>query len=283
MQLVTKFIIFLGSAWNFLTPAHAALVLPKQERVPGGVAIIKLDTTSNIPPSVRYMGNRTLVMRDPNSDSKHKQWLTVIGIPLDATLGVNSIDITTNDLRTQQTFVVQPKKYRSEKISLPNHRKVEPLAEDLPLIDAQYQETIQTYAIWQDANLDQLGLQLPVRGRKSSPFGLTRIFNDIPKMPHSGLDIAAPQGTAVACPKAGRVINTGNYFFSGNIVFVDHGQGFITSYCHLDTIAVHKDQVLQQGDLIGTVGKTGRASGPHLHWSVSLNGARVNPQLFIHG
>jgi len=127
-----------------------------------------------------------------------------------------------------------------------------------------------------------LGLALPTSGRKSSPFGLTRIMNNIQQNPHSGLDIAAPKGQIVTAAKDGKVINLGNFFYSGNIVFIDHGQGFITSYCHLDSIMVTKGQVLKQGERLGTIGNTGRATGAHLHWSVSLNGVRVNPELFIH-
>ncbi len=280
MRILTKLVIYVGSIWNCLTPAHAIPVLPKQELVPGGLAIINLQTTSNTPPVVRYQGQRTLVMPDPDNT---KNWLTIVGIPLDATVGINRIDIQAGSKSWQQNFLVKHKKYRTEKLFIKDQRKVEPLAEDLAVITAQHQEIINTYSQWNEIALDSLGLAIPVHGRKSSPFGLTRILNDIPKNPHSGLDFAAPLGTKIHCPKDGRVVNIGEYFFNGKIVFIDHGQGFITSYCHLDTILVQKDQKLTRGQVIGTVGKTGRATGPHLHWSVSLNGVRVNPQLFIHG
>jgi len=181
-----------------------------------------------------------------------------------------------------KSFSIAPKSYRNQRLTIENKRKVQPLDEDLSLIEQQYIETISTYAHWNYQPLASAVLKMPVKGRKSSPFGLTRIMNNIPQNPHSGLDIAAPKDTPVQAAKDGVIINIGDFFYSGNIVFVDHGQGFITSYCHLDSVKVSKGQSVRQGDILGTIGSTGRATGPHLHWSVSLNGVRVDPQWFIY-
>jgi murein DD-endopeptidase MepM/ murein hydrolase activator NlpD len=276
--MVSRLIIAIGGLCSLIAPAFLqATVLPKQARVPGGIAIIEL-ATGKQPPEVRYLGHRTLVMRDPN---KPNTWITVVGIPLSTQPGVQSVEVITANQQFSKTFTVKSKKYPTEKLKIKDQRKVTPSPEDYEIISAQYLETINTYAKWHAANLDSLTLTLPVKGRKSSPFGLTRIMNNIAKDPHSGLDIAAATGTKITCPRHGRVLNIGNFFYSGNMVFIDHGQGFITSYCHLDSITVEKGQILKAGDVIGTVGKTGRVTGPHLHWSVSLNGARVDPLLFI--
>jgi len=254
--------------------------LPRHANVPGGVAIISLDIESSNPPQVHYQQMRTMVMPDPERTNR---WLTVVGIPLDAKPGTHSIQISSNTgLLNSQNFTVRTKTYSKQKLTLRDKRKVQPLEEDLSLIEQQYIETIETYAKWQYQPLHSAVLALPLKGRTSSPFGLTRIMNNIPQNPHSGLDIAAPKGAPVYASKAGTVINIGNYFYSGNIVFIDHGQGFITSYCHLDTITVSKGQTVQQREILGTVGSTGRATGAHLHWSVSLNGVRVDPQWFVY-
>ncbi len=263
-----------------MEPLSASIHLPKQARVPGGVAILELDVECQASPIVKYIGKRTCVIPHPQHPQK---WIAVVGVPLEATLGQNKIDIETGQGSFVQNFVIQAKHYPTEHLNIPDKRKVQPNPADLALIEKEYLETIATYDQWQDQTLSSLKLEIPVQGRKSSPFGLQRIMNKIPKNPHSGLDIAAPLGTKVICSKDGIVSNIGNYFYSGNIVFVDHGQGFITSYCHLNSVVVKMGQVLKQGDVLGTVGKTGRATGPHLHWSVSLNGVRVDPQLFING
>jgi murein DD-endopeptidase MepM/ murein hydrolase activator NlpD len=205
-----------------------------------------------------------------------------VGIPLEAQPGVHTVQLRRGSQPLAPiTFTVYDKEYAVQHITLKNQRMVNPTDEDLQRIAKEKARIEAAFSRWSDAAPSDLTFTQPVAGEFSSPFGLRRFFNNQPRKPHSGLDIAAPQGTPVHAPMAGQVIDTGNYFFNGNTVFLDHGQGLITMYCHLDRIDVTPGQQVARGHLIGTVGMTGRVTGPHLHWSVSLNRTVVDPMLLL--
>jgi murein DD-endopeptidase MepM/ murein hydrolase activator NlpD len=213
---------------------------------------------------------------------RHNSWVAVVGIALETPPGAHTLQVRRGAKTLPPvSFTVQEKAYAVQHITLKDRRMVEPTEADLQRIAREKTRIEAAFAHWSDAAPDALTLQQPVSGDFSSPFGLRRFFNDQPRKPHSGLDIAAPQGTPVYAPMAAQVIDTGNYFFNGNTVFLDHGQGLITMYCHLERIAVTPGQQVARGQVIGTVGMTGRVTGPHLHWSVSLNRTMVDPMLWL--
>ena len=126
------------------------------------------------------------------------------------------------------------------------------------------------------------GFVLPLKGRISGHFGNQRIFNGVPKNPHSGTDIAAPSGTKIFASGDGKVLlSGGDYFYSGNMVIIDHGQGLKTIYAHLSKALVKVGDVVKKGDVIGLVGATGRATGPHLHWGASVKNVRFRPHSLL--
>lgn len=122
---------------------------------------------------------------------------------------------------------------------------------------------------------------MPVEGKIAGTFGLRRIINGEPRSPHSGEDIHAPRGTDVLAANEGVVALVGNFFFSGNSIVLDHGLGLYTMYFHLDEVDVTEGQKVHKGAVLGKVGSTGRATGPHLHWGVRIDGARVNPMSIL--
>tara|TARA_B110000014_G_C19792955_1_gene412015 strand:+ start:95 stop:559 length:465 start_codon:yes stop_codon:yes gene_type:complete len=134
---------------------------------------------------------------------------------------------------------------------------------------------------WREIKNIPLRFIKPAKGPFSSAFGLRRFFNNQPRNPHSGLDIAAETGTPIVAPAAGVVTNAGDYFFNGKTVFLDHGQGLITMYCHMEKINVKEGDSVSENDMIGTIGSSGRVTGAHLHWSVILNNTTVEPLLFL--
>ena len=259
----------------FLLPG-LALALPQQATVPGGVAIIDLGSASLSKPAVKYEGRPVMVVK--NND----QWKAVVGIQLSAKLGDHFVEVQQSGQKTRKLkFTVTDKAYQTQRLTVKNKRHVNPNEEDMKRITAERTRIGKAFGHWSEVEQVPLQFAVPSPGNMSSSFGLRRIFNDQPRNPHSGMDIAAPTGTPVSSPADGVVIETGDFFFNGNTVFVDHGQNLITMYCHLSEISVKTGQVVRQGDLLGKVGATGRVTGPHLHWTVSLNNARVDPKLFL--
>src|SRR3569623_2228505 len=258
------------------SPSLFAAALPKDAAVPGGVAVIALEHRTGAAPRAYFNKQRVMVIRD------NDMWYAVVGLPLASALGEHVITIRNGDgAETPQRFAVRDKRYKPQRLTIKDKRKVEPTAEDLKRIKRDKQEMDAAFAVFREAVEVTLQFELPADGPLRSPFGLRRIFNGLPRAPHSGLDVAAAAGCLVRAPAAGRVVATGDYFFNGNPVLIDRGRGLVTMYCHMQRIHVKTGQDIARGDVIGEVGQPGRATGPHLHWSVSLNNARVDPRLFL--
>ena len=254
-----------------------AIDYPTINPVPGGIAVVNLDAPFNNLTKVFFNKKRVLVKQSDNG------WQAFIGLPLKIKAGKHHVDIIdSKGKKIQKHFFVAKKDYETRHITINNKRMVSPTKKD---IERHYKEKPLMLAAlkkWTDNNNIQTNFIAPVDGRFSSIFGLKRIYNKQARIRrHTGLDIAAPQGTNIKSPAKGTVIRTGSYFFTGNTVFIDHGQGLVTMYCHLNKTHVKAGQQLVQGESIGTVGMTGRVSGPHLHWVVSLNNTKVDPKLFI--
>jgi murein DD-endopeptidase MepM/ murein hydrolase activator NlpD len=267
--------IALTSALFASTPAPAlGLSLPHENAVPGGVKILRLDSAGPSQPYVDADGHRALVLQDGSA------WVAVIGIPLSAPLGMRQVIVRGTDARQVIEFTVGNKQYASQSLKVPP-RQVNLSAADLARVNEEKIRIDHALSHWTEPPPESLRLPPPVPGPRSSSFGSRRIFNGEARNPHSGMDIAAPSGTPVLVPIAGTVVETGEYFFNGNTVFVDHGRGLISMYCHLSAIDVKPGQRLAAGTRLGAVGMTGRATGPHLHWGLSLNRAWVDPELFL--
>ena len=251
-----------------------ALDLPGESAVPGGVKLIRFEAPAAALPYVVADGHRALVVADGTA------WVAVIGIPLSAPLGKSAVIVRDPNGLQEFDFDVGAKQYASQSLKVaPKH--VDLSKADLARVGAERLRIDRAVNRWSDAPPESLRFPAPVPGPRSSSFGLRRIFNGESRSPHSGMDIAAPTGTAILAPIAGTVIDTGDYFFTGNTVFIDHGRGLISMYCHLSKIEVVPGQRVAAGTRLGAVGMTGRATGPHLHWALSLNRAWVDPALFL--
>lgn len=243
--------------------------------VPGGIAIVALPDNVD-PASARYRDKKVLVT---DIDGIHS---AVIGLSLGTRPGRHFLHaVNTGGKALQIAFDVESKAYEEQRITIKDKRKVNPEKRDMDRIIREKTAIQKALRHWSDADEVDLAFAMPVDGPTSSPFGLRRFFNEQPRKPHSGLDIAAAEGTPIRAPAPGTVIDTGDYFFNGKTVFIDHGRGLVTMYCHMSAIDTEPGTRVTTGDILGRIGMTGRVTGPHLHWGVSLNDARVDPLLFL--
>jgi murein DD-endopeptidase MepM/ murein hydrolase activator NlpD len=258
------------------TPSAAARTesSPRTLAVPGGVARVRLGTSERAP-QARFNGQRVLVLRDG------PEWVALVGIPLEATPGMPIVLHAEGAARGARIEIpIAAKQYASQHLKVAPG-KVDLDAEDLARHQRERAHLDAVLRTFSDGAPTALAMVAPTPGRRSSSFGLRRFFNGQARSPHNGMDIAAPEGTPVVAAGAGRVIDVGDYFFSGNTVIVDHAQGLLTLYAHLSASEVRASALVAAGAPLGRVGATGRVTGPHLHFSVYLNRVAVDPALFL--
>jgi murein DD-endopeptidase MepM/ murein hydrolase activator NlpD len=270
---LTLALVVLASHWA----AAEDLPLPGESRVPGGIALVDVGASSRDEPRVSFNGYRAPVL------THAERRVAVIGIPLDTTPGPQIARLEYADGRpaTTTVFEVSPKVYEEQRLTVKEKRHVDPSPEDLERITAErarIDRALSTYS----ADLEPLlRLAAPVAGERSSSFGLRRFFNGQARSPHSGMDIAAAAGTPIVNPARGRVLDTGDFFFNGQTVLVDHGRGVVAMYCHLSRTDVKPGDEVGAGTQLGLVGATGRVTGAHLHWGIAVNRAFVDPALLL--
>lgn len=261
-----------------LLVSAGVVALPVSTAVPGGIAVVDLGRADDAAPIplATYRERPVMVQREDD------HWYAIVGIHVDAETGLHQLEVTAADAPARQVaFEVTSKEYETQSLTIPNRRKVDPLPEDLERIGRERRQSRAAYRGFDATRRADTGFVWPVTGPISSRFGLRRILNGQPRNAHSGLDIAAGTGIPIQSPAAGRVVLTGDFFFNGNAVFIDHGQGLISMMCHMSRIRVEEGDEVDAGTIVGEVGATGRVTGPHLHWSVILNGNAVDPLLLL--
>jgi murein DD-endopeptidase MepM/ murein hydrolase activator NlpD len=242
----------------------------------GGIAVIDFESNHHNPKAFYH----TTPLYVQHIKSNH--WQALIGIPLLEKLGKKSITVQGFSTQTLD-FEVKKHTYKEQHITLKgkNKKYVNPNLTHIKRIKQERPILSKARTTFSTQSLSNGVFTRPVGGIITSPFGLKRFYNGEARRPHTGLDYAGNTGTPVKAPADGRVILIGEYFFNGKTIFLDHGQGLISAYIHLNKHLVEQGQLVKQGEIIGEIGQSGRSTGPHLHWSVYLNRTAINPNLLM--
>lgn len=203
----------------------------------------------------------------------------LVGIDLDVKPGRYRVTIEVAGSRPRRAtydLVVRPRTFRTRRLTVDEAFVTPPASEEERIA----REARLLQSVWASPAGDRrwTGPFLrPVPQEANSAFGTRSIFNGKPRAPHGGADFLSPPGTPVRAPNAGRIAIARNLYFTGNTVVIDHGVGLFSMLAHLSAIDVHEGEMVEAGRIVGTVGATGRVTGPHLHWAVRAGGARVDP------
>ena len=244
----------------------------------GDVGLIEIAVKNGQTPEIVWMNQKLF----PVPDRKRVTWYAFLGVDLNSKPGRYPLTITispSGDIR-KLLIEVKAEDYGVRRLTLP--KKMVDL--DSQTLKRVRKESKMMNEVWRTTPTDPIWIgafERPIPGEIAGPFGRRSVINDQPRSPHSGVDLRGKRGTPVKAINRGKVALTGDFFFTGLTVIVDHGGGIQSMYFHLDRIQVQKAQIVEKSQVLGTLGSTGRATGPHLHWGIRINGARINPIRFM--
>ncbi|MGQ0665709.1 MAG: M23 family metallopeptidase [Nitrospiraceae bacterium] len=250
----------------------------------GQIVVVKVPTEDPVTQIQGKFLGRTISFFQDSRPDESKGFVGLLGIDMQDEPGTHPLTVTIrNGEQTRilnYSVVVAREQFRVEHLKLPQE-KVDLDEMSLARWKSEQQLVQEALAADSQIRLWQPGFVEPVNGKRTGIFGSVRIMNGQPRNPHNGEDIGAPLGTEVAATNDGVVRLAVEHVFSGKGVYLDHGLGFYSMYFHLSDVLVKEGETVKAGQVIGKVGATGRATGPHLHWGVKLNGARVNPYALL--
>lgn len=264
-----------------LTVSHQARTLQ-----PGEALVVRI--ASPVPladATVSGFGREARAVRVMSAGDAGEVWQALIGIDVEvapgtATLRVAATAVTGTMLAKDDTVAIEPKAFRTRSLTVAPKYASPPAA-----VRARIErEAVRLNAIYATSTREFLcspPFTRPVPHRLNSPFGSQSIYNGVVRGRHLGVDFASPAGAPITAPAPGRIVLTDDLYYTGQTVVIDHGQGVHTILAHLSRIGVDEGARVATGDVVGAVGSTGRSSGPHLHWSVRVGGARVDPMSLV--
>ena len=247
---------------------------------PGELVVL---TAATLEP-VRTMSVRAFNRDIPAFQLDARTWQALVGIDLDVRPGRYSAAIDartdTRALHVTKELIVEPRRFSTRRLQV-DTAFVDPPPEVVARILAEAKELEDLWGTSASAPLWNGPSTQPVPAAAAGRFGARSIFNGQPRSPHGGDDFPSPAGTPVLAPNGGRVALARDLYFTGNTVVIDHGAGLFSLLAHLSVIDAQEGQTVRGGEQVGRVGATGRVTGPHLHWGVRANGARIDPLSFL--
>ena len=246
---------------------------PKEQLSPGGLAKLFFKEK----PEIFIKDQKQKVFTQKREDD----WMVLIPLSLYKKPELVKIVSQTSLGKKEHLISMKPSSYPTQHITVKNREYVAPSKKTTERIKKDSIIKKKNFALHTPLRIDSLKMIKPLDSDLRHDFGRRRFFNKVPKSPHAGIDLSGKKGDKIKAPLSGEVILLGELFYNGNMMLIDHGEGLITAYSHLSKIYKPNGYRVKQGEFIAEVGATGRVTGPHLHWSVYLNGEPVNPDLFL--
>ena len=274
-KFVTLFLVVITSCANLSSPnATINCSFPEDNSYAGGLINISISSNDTaLEDKLRIEDLKFSICRSDNLN-------VVILAPVPLSYAKKEVKLTLSD---QLIAVVdlKDKFYRESRIEIKNQDFVSPPSTMQERIRDEYLQGQKAKNTYTQRVLEEFSMDKPLDGITSSEFGVKRYINNEPRNRHIGLDIANKEGTPITAPLDGKIILSDNFFYKGNVIYIDHGGGLVSSYSHLSYKEAKLNQRISKGDILGYVGSTGRVTGPHLHWEVYYLGIPINPEIFL--
>lgn len=260
------------------TPSGTSLAVERRTLRPGEMILVVIEGHNPRTPPEAFLGPEKL---DVFPAASSGTWLALAGIDLEAAAGPLRLrallkDASGRSVQKSEILRVEAARFPVQELTV-DSKYVTPPKSDAERAESEAAGLYRLFVRAAEKRLFEGSFEPPIPGAASSRFGERRVFNGRPRAPHSGMDLKAKPGTPVRAPASGRVLLADSLFFQGKTVLVDHGLGLTTLYAHLSRILVKPGDSVRKGQLLGKVGATGRATGPHLHWALKWRTIRVDP------
>jgi len=250
-------------------------VMPLQP-LPGSLLVVSVKSSSRVPRFLKWAGT-SFPFYLFSSQEVEKEFEAIVGVPYASLVGPANMELVWDQGEPSSLpFEILEPHYPSSTLQV-DGRRVLPRASDLKRIRREQAMISAIYKNLTETKFWKGPFEMPIASEVTSVFGVRRLYNHVLKSFHSGVDLRAAVGTSVVAPSFGRVVLASSLFYTGNTVMIDHGYGLITLYGHLSKIHVRVGDLVAPRALLGYSGKTGRVTGPHLHWGAIVRGIKVNP------